>query len=85
MRTVKEPEIRRQELIETALKLFLKKGYEKTSVRDILKEEAIQYCVEISTRILFQVFKRENFSFMESMDYCGKKQKIWGIEKNFRN
>ncbi|MGB9857457.1 MAG: TetR/AcrR family transcriptional regulator [Dictyoglomaceae bacterium] len=34
----KEPNIRRQELIETALRLFLTKGYEKTSVRDILKE-----------------------------------------------
>lgn len=76
MRTVKEPEVRKKELIETALKLFLKKGYEKTSVRDILKEEAIQYCVEISTKGLFQVFKIKNFSFMESMDYCDKKQKI---------
>lgn len=76
MKTVKEPEVRKQELIETVLKLFLKKGYEKTSVRDILKEEAIQYCVEISTKRLFQVFKIKNFSFMESMDYCDKKQEI---------
>lgn len=38
LRISKSPAIRRKEFIETALKLFLKKGYEKTSVRDILRE-----------------------------------------------
>lgn len=35
---VKHPEERRNELIETALKQFLAFGYEKTSIRSILKE-----------------------------------------------
>lgn len=37
-RIVKAPEVRRQELIEIALKQFLENGYEKTSIRSILKE-----------------------------------------------
>jgi AcrR family transcriptional regulator len=37
-RIVKAPDIRRQELIEIAMKQFLEKGYEKTSIRSILKE-----------------------------------------------
>lgn len=35
-RNAKPPEIRKQELIAAALKLFSEKGYEDTSVRDIL-------------------------------------------------
>lgn len=37
-RIVKAPDVRRQELIGIALKQFLENGYEKTSVRSILKE-----------------------------------------------
>ncbi|SCL91840.1 TetR/AcrR family transcriptional regulator [Sporanaerobacter sp. PP17-6a] len=37
-RIVKPPDIRKQELIDIALKQFLEKGYERTSVRSILKE-----------------------------------------------
>ncbi|MDR1537015.1 MAG: TetR/AcrR family transcriptional regulator [Clostridiales bacterium] len=37
-RIVKPPDVRRQELIEIALKQFAENGYEKTSIRSILKE-----------------------------------------------
>lgn len=37
-RVSKKPEVRRQELIDIAIELFLEKGYENVSVRDILKE-----------------------------------------------
>lgn len=37
-RNVKPPEMRKQELTAAACKLFTEKGYEKTSVRDILHE-----------------------------------------------
>ena len=37
MRVTKEPEERRQEIIETAMRLFYEKGYEKTSIADIAK------------------------------------------------
>lgn len=37
MRITKEPEVRKQEIVDTALKLFGEKGYEKTSITDIAK------------------------------------------------
>ena len=37
MKTVKEGEVRRREILDVSRKLFVKKGYEQTSVNDILK------------------------------------------------
>lgn len=37
MKTVKEGEVRRRQILLTARELFIKKGYEQTSVNDILK------------------------------------------------
>lgn len=36
-RILKDPEIRRQEILDTAMKLFSKKGYDATSIADIAK------------------------------------------------
>ena len=37
MKTVKEGEVRRREILVATRELFVKKGYEQTSVNDILK------------------------------------------------
>ena len=37
MRITKEPEERKQEILDTAMRLFHEKGYEKTSITDIAK------------------------------------------------
>lgn len=37
MRVTKEPEVRKQEIVDTAFRLFGEKGYEKTSITDIAK------------------------------------------------
>lgn len=37
MRISKEPEIRKQEIIDTAMQVFIEKGYEQTTMRDIAK------------------------------------------------
>ena len=37
MRIIKEPEVRKQEILDTAIKLFGENGYEKTSITDIAK------------------------------------------------
>ena len=37
MKTIKEGEVRRAEILDTARELFIKKGYEQTSINDILK------------------------------------------------
>lgn len=38
MRVSKEPEVRRQEMIDTAMKLFARKGYEAVTMSDIARE-----------------------------------------------
>ena len=46
MRVTKEPEVRKQEILDTALKLFGENGYEKTSITDIAKaigDSPVQY------------------------------------------
>ena len=37
-RITKAPDERRKEILDTAMKLFCDKGYEKTSISDIAKE-----------------------------------------------
>lgn len=37
MRITKEPEVRKQEIIDTSLRLFGEKGYEKPYITDIVK------------------------------------------------
>ncbi|MCC0650441.1 TetR/AcrR family transcriptional regulator [Clostridioides sp. ZZV15-6598] len=37
-RVVKKPTERKQELIDIAIKLFLQKGYDETSIKDIYSE-----------------------------------------------
>lgn len=38
MRTVKEPDVRKQEILDGAIKVFAQKGYDKTTTADIAKE-----------------------------------------------
>ena len=38
MKRVSDPEIRRKQILETAMRLFYEKGYEETSLEDIAKE-----------------------------------------------
>lgn len=53
-RIVKAPEVRRQELIDIALKQFLENGYEETSIRSILKE------AEGEIGMFYHYFKSKN-------------------------
>lgn len=41
MRIVKDPEVRKKEILMGALKVFSKKGYDKTTITDIAKELVI--------------------------------------------
>ncbi len=41
MRTVKKPEIRKQEILTGAIGIFLRSGYEKTTIADIARELGI--------------------------------------------
>lgn len=59
MRDVKEPEVRRAEIMEAALRLFIEKGYLKTTTQDIIDE------VKISRGLLYYHFKDK-----EDILYC---------------
>lgn len=58
MRISKEPEERKQEILDTAMKLFSENGFEKTSISDIAKEigvaQGLCYRYFPSKDILFQ-------------------------------
>ena len=58
MRISKAPEVRRQEILETAMRLFTEKGYEETSMRDIAQAcgvvAALRYRYLDSKQKLFQ-------------------------------
>ena len=41
MRVSKAPEIRRQELLDTAMAVFAEKGYETTTMRDIARAAGV--------------------------------------------
>lgn len=62
-RTVKLPEIRKQELIAAALKLFYTKGYENTSIRDILNE------VGGEVGMFYHYFKSKDEIFELAVEY----------------
>lgn len=51
MRISKAPEVRRQEMIDTAMQLFSKKGYEATSMTDIARD------MEVVPGLCYRYFK----------------------------
>ena len=59
MRDVKEPEVRRAEIMDAAIRLFTAKGYLNTTTQDIIDE------VKISRGLLYYHFKNK-----EDILYC---------------
>ena len=53
MRDVKEPEIRRTEIMDAAMILFMEKGYTNTTTQDIVDK------VNISRGLLYYHFKNK--------------------------
>lgn len=62
-RVVKKPEVRKQELISIALNQFVQNGYEKTSVRSILKE------ANGEIGMFYYYFESKNDIFEAALDY----------------
>ena len=63
MRVTKDPEIRRQELVQASLELFLDKGYEKTSVKDIVA------AVGVAQGLFYYYFPSKEDILKEIADY----------------
>ncbi|WP_018752086.1 TetR/AcrR family transcriptional regulator [Paenibacillus sanguinis] len=66
-RIVKAPDLRRQELIAIALKQFLENGYEKTSVRSILKE------ADGEIGMFYHYFKAKNEIYEAALEHYNEK------------
>lgn len=62
MRITKEPEVRKQEIIDTALKLFVEKGYEKTSITDIAK------AIGVAQGLCYRYFPSKEALFDSAID-----------------
>lgn len=74
-RTVKKPEVRRQEIVATATRLFLEKGYERTSTTDVMK------ALEIAKGTIYHYFPSKE-ALMEAVvdqladDYVQRRVRI---------
>lgn len=62
MRTVKKPDTRRQEILTGALNVFLRKGYEKTTIADIAQE------LGISQGLCYRYFPSKEMIYEEVID-----------------
>lgn len=61
-RTTKNPEIRRQEILDTAINLFVEKGYEQTSMLEISKS------INVSQGLCYRYFKSKEEIYQAVLD-----------------
>lgn len=61
-REIKDPQIRKQEILDTAMTLFTYQGYEQTSMRDIAKE------INVSLGLCYRYFDSKQVLFQEAMN-----------------
>ena len=62
-RITKAPEERRKEIIDTAIKLFYEKGYEKTTISDIAKE------INVAQGLCYRYFPSKEMLFDCAIDH----------------
>lgn len=67
-RITKAPEERRQEIIDTALKVFYEKGYEKTSISDIARE------MQVAQGLCYRYFSSKEELFDTALDQYAQRQ-----------
>lgn len=67
-RITKTPEERRQEIIDTAMKVFYEKGYEKTSISDIAKE------MNVAQGLCYRYFPSKEVLFDNALDQYAQRQ-----------
>lgn len=62
MRITKEPEERKQEILDTAMRIFYEKGYEKTSIADIAK------AIGVAQGLCYRYFSSKEVLFESAID-----------------
>lgn len=63
IRISKEPDERRQEIVETALEMFSEKGYENTTIQDIAEK------MNVSPGLCYRYFKSKTEIFAATSEY----------------
>lgn len=77
MRITKEPEERRQEILDTAMRLFYEKGYEKTSITDIAK------AIGVAQGLCYRYFPSKEALFDSAIDqYAEELVKKFALPQN---
>ncbi len=66
MRVSKPPEERRQEILDTAMRLFSERGYEEVSMADIAKE------LKVVPGLCYRYFDSKRVLFREAMEQYGR-------------
>ncbi|MDD2996832.1 MAG: TetR/AcrR family transcriptional regulator [Paludibacter sp.] len=61
-RITKDPETRRQEIVDTAIHLFIEKGYEQTSMLDITKS------INVSSGLCYRYFKSKEEIYQAALE-----------------
>lgn len=85
-RISKDPEKRREELIDAAKRLFITKGYARTAVNDIVKEVNVAqgtfyYHFKSKTEILEEVVKKSILSLVERVRLAADKRDTSAVSK----
>ena len=85
-RITKDPEIRKNELIDIASKLFMKKGYEETSVSDIVKKAKVAqgtfyYYFESKEKMLDAIVEKFQNEILVLVEKLAKNKQMNAIEK----
>ena len=67
MRTVKEPDVRKQEILDGAIRVFAEKGYDKTTIGILAKE------LGISQGLCYRYFssKEASYFLINVLKYSG--------------
>ncbi len=89
MRVVKEPEERRNELIDTAEALFIEKGYDNTTVEEIVRKTEVAkgtfyHYFKSKNEILDAMLNRYIEEINESMSNIASEEGINAVEKIVR-
>ncbi|WP_324823893.1 TetR/AcrR family transcriptional regulator [Sinanaerobacter sp. ZZT-01] len=67
-RITKEPEVRKQEILDAAMELFYQNGYDKTSITDIAER------IGIAQGLCYRYFKSKEELFDTALDYYAQQQ-----------
>ena len=72
MRISKEPEVRRQEIIDTAMRVFSEQGYEATTMKDIARE------MKVASGLCYHYFPNKQELYETAVDSTpGRAARDW--------